>query len=436
MQRNYLSVAINTAVAPILAALCCALMHLGCGPEAGGKKVIVFWAMGAEGENVQQLIPEFERRNPDIHVRLQTIPWTAAHEKLLTAYAGRSTPDIAQLGNTWIPEFTILSALVNLQPWIDRSSEVKKEKYFPGIWETNVIDGTIYGIPWYVDTRLLFYRTDLLGQAGYDHAPRTWSEWFDASRKVRALAADTSHYAILLPTNNEWVPPVVMGLEMNSTLLRDGDRYGDFSGPAFTAAFTDFNDFFLNGWAPRKTQQIINVYDAFAEGVFAMYITGPWNIGEFLKRLPVTMQRNWMTAPMPSADSAYPGVSLAGGSSLVLFRASKMKDESWKLIEYLSEADRQAEFYHITGDLPAVRESWRDSSISSNKYIQAFYRQLDRVAATPKIPEWEQIAQKVREYSEIVALDRMSVHDALAALDREVNVILEKRRWMLDQGGK
>jgi len=421
---------------PILAALCCALMHLGCRPETGGKKVIVFWAMGAEGENVQKLIPEFERRNPDIHVRLQAIPWTAAHEKLLTAYAGGSTPDIAQLGNTWIPEFIILNALVNVQPWIDRSSEVKKEKYFPGIWETNVIDGTIYGIPWYVDTRLLFYRTDLLRQAGYDHAPRTWSEWFDASRKVRARAADTSHYAILLPTNNEWVPPVVMGLEKNSTLLRDGDRYGDFSGPAFTASFNDFNKFFLYGWAPRKTQQIINVYDAFAEGVFAMYITGPWNIGEFLKRLPASMQGNWMTAPMPSPDSAYPGVSLAGGSSLVLFRSSKMKDESWKLIEYLSEADRQAEFYNITGDLPAVRESWRDSSISSNKYIQAFYRQLERVTATPKIPEWEQIAQKVREYSEIVALDRMSVHDALAALDREVNIILEKRRWMLDHEGK
>lgn len=421
---------------PILAALCCALMHFGCRPEAGGKKVVVFWAMGAEGENVQKLIPEFERRNPDIHVRLQAIPWTAAHEKLLTAYAGRSTPDIAQLGNTWIPEFTILDALVDVQPWIDRSSEVKKEKYFPGIWETNVIDGTIYGIPWYVDTRLLFYRTDLLRQTGYDHAPRTWSEWFDASRKVRARATDTSHYAILLPTNNEWAPAVVMGLERNSTLLRDGDRYGDFSGPAFTAAFTDFNNFFLNGWAPRKTQQIINVYDAFAEGVFAMYITGPWNIGEFLKRLPASMQGNWMTAPMPSADSVYPGVSLAGGSSLVLFRASKVKDESWKLIEYLSEADRQADFYKITGDLPAVRESWRDSSISSNKFIQAFYRQLERVAATPKIPEWEQIAQKVREYSEIVALDRMSVHDALAALDRDVNVILEKRRWMLDHEGK
>jgi multiple sugar transport system substrate-binding protein len=43
---------------------------------------------------------------------VQQIPWTAAHEKLLTAYVGESTPDIAQMGNTWIPEFHAVRALV------------------------------------------------------------------------------------------------------------------------------------------------------------------------------------------------------------------------------------------------------------------------------------------------------------------------------------
>src|ERR1043165_7795676 len=75
----------------------------------------------SEGENVQKLIPEFERRNPGIHVKMQAIPWTAAHEKLLTAYAGDATPDVAQLGNTWVPELSTLTALEDLSPWIARS---------------------------------------------------------------------------------------------------------------------------------------------------------------------------------------------------------------------------------------------------------------------------------------------------------------------------
>ncbi|MCK4689629.1 MAG: extracellular solute-binding protein [Candidatus Marinimicrobia bacterium] len=66
--------------------------------------------MGAEGEHIQKLMPEFEKCT-GINVKVQSIPWTAAHEKLLTAYAGNSTPDICQLGNTWIPEFVALNAI-------------------------------------------------------------------------------------------------------------------------------------------------------------------------------------------------------------------------------------------------------------------------------------------------------------------------------------
>ncbi|MEC8456961.1 MAG: extracellular solute-binding protein, partial [Pseudomonadota bacterium] len=65
-----------------------------------------FWAMGNEGGTVGQLMPEFERRNPGVRVAVQPLPWTAAHEKLLTAYAGASLPDVSQIGNTWVSELT------------------------------------------------------------------------------------------------------------------------------------------------------------------------------------------------------------------------------------------------------------------------------------------------------------------------------------------
>ena len=55
-----------------------------------------------------QLLPQFHREHPDIHVDVQQIPWTAAHEKLLTAHVGDAFPDFAQIGNTWIPELVAL----------------------------------------------------------------------------------------------------------------------------------------------------------------------------------------------------------------------------------------------------------------------------------------------------------------------------------------
>jgi len=389
---------------------------------------VVFWAFGVEGEHVAKLIPEFERRNPGIHVRVQMIPWNAAHEKLLTAFAGESLPDISQLGNTWIPEFNVLNAIEDLRPWVAQSAAVRDSSYFPGVWDTYRIDSVLYGIPWYVDTRVMFYRSDLLAQIGYPHGPRTWSELEDACAKL--VARSTGNYGIFFSTNNEWAPPVLFGLQKHSSLLKDHDTRGNFSGPEFADATREFYKFFRNGWAPVKTTQIVNVYQAFAEGYFALYMSGPWYIGEFTRRLPDSLRNSWMTAPLPGPDDSS-SISFAGGSGLVMLRTSKHKAEVWKLMEFLSEPAQQINFYRLTGNLPARLEAWHDSSLVHNVYAAAFFKQLNNAVALPKVPEWEQIAQEVRQYVELITMDQLTVDEGLKALDRKVDIILEKRRWMV-----
>ena len=93
----------------------CILFLSGCASDASDGTTLKFWTIGREGEVVAQLLPEFERAHPGVHVQVQQIPLTAAHEKLLTAFAGDALPDICQLGNTWIPEFAALGALEPLQ---------------------------------------------------------------------------------------------------------------------------------------------------------------------------------------------------------------------------------------------------------------------------------------------------------------------------------
>src|SRR5256886_4677838 len=147
-----------------------------------------------------QLLPEFTKLHPDIEVRIQQLPWTAAHQKLLTAFAGEATPDLCQLGNTWIPEFVALKALEPLDRSLARSTSVQASDYFPAIWDTNIIGGTLYGLPWAIDTRLLFYRRDLLAQAGFAEPARTWEEWSRMLAAIKALVG-AERYAVLLPLN-------------------------------------------------------------------------------------------------------------------------------------------------------------------------------------------------------------------------------------------
>jgi multiple sugar transport system substrate-binding protein len=405
-----------------------ALAFTGCKKEKTTGITLEFWAMGVEGENVIKLVPEFEKRNPGIKIKVQQLPWTAAHEKLITAFASETLPDVFQLGNTWIPEFVEFNAVEPLNKMII-TSVIKSDDYFKGIWDSNVIDTVVYGIPWYVDTRVLFYRKDILVKADYNSPPRTWDELYDCAQKIKKN--NPENYAILFPTN-EWVPYIIFGIQAGSKLLKNNNQYGDFSGKEFTGAYNFMMKFFHEKLALTDMTQVINVYQPFAEGYYSMYITGPWNITEMKKRLPENIQDKWMTAPLFSYDSTYPGISLAGGASLVINAASKNKDAAFKWIEYLSEKETQIKFYNLVSSLPPSIEAWKDTSLTNDPYLKAFYTQLTRTVATPKIPEWEQIVfGKIQQCAELTAQNKISVDIALKNLDNEVNNILEKRRWIL-----
>ena len=185
--------------------------------------------MGREGEVVSQLLPEFEKEHPGIKVQVQQIPWSAAHEKLLTAYVGDATPDIAMLGNTWVPEFVALDALEPLDSRVAVSKDIPRSDYFQGIWDTNTVDNVTYGIPWYVDTRVIFYRSDLLANAGCPQMPSTWASWRQCMIRIKSRMND-HQYPLLIPIT-EWPPIVILGLQSGSPILRNDGRFGGFSEP-------------------------------------------------------------------------------------------------------------------------------------------------------------------------------------------------------------
>jgi len=404
------------------------------GAEAGANNRVTlrFWAMGAEADALSKLMPGFERAHPEIRVDIQSIPWTAAHEKLMTAFVGGATPDLTQLGNTWIPEFTAIGALQRLDSMAAYPPVVDSADYFPGIWDTNVIHGALYGIPWYVDTRLLFYRKDILAAAGYDSMPGSWSRWRAAMEAIqRHEAGQPRRWPIFLPTN-EWNQPVIFGMQNGSTLLRDDDRYGDFSDSAFRSAFDFYVSLYRDKLAPiAGVNDMANPYQEFARGTFAMWITGPWNIGEFKRRLPDSLQHSWATAPIPGPEGDSSGISLAGGASFAIFKTSRHKAAAWQLIQYLSQPAQQLAFYRLSGDLPARLDVWRQSGLETDRYAHAFWVQLHRVRATPKVPEWESITAKLIDQAEESIRGGVAPARSLSVLDRDVNTILDKRRWII-----
>lgn len=408
------------------------LTFTSCTKDSDKIKTIKFWAMGSEAEQISKILPEFEKRFPDIKVKVQQIPWTAAQEKLITAFASDNTPDICQLGNTWIPQFASLNAIISLDKFIANSEIVKPEKFFSGIWETNIIDNKVYGIPWYVDTRLMFYRKDVFERAGFKNPPKNWDELYTLCVRIKETQKTKDKYPIFIPTN-EWNSFIIFGLQAGAELLKDENTRGNFSSKEFKEAFDYLIRFHKENLTPFGMMQVTNVYQAMAEEYISIYFSGPWNIPEFKKWMTGELADKWATAPMPGYLNEYPGVSLAGGSSLVIFKDSRYKDEVWKLIEFLSEPETQLKVYKVTNNLPAVIQAWRDTSLSNDIYMKAFYQQLQNVVSAPKIPEWEQIVfSKLQQYAEFAARGVMTTEEALKKLDEDADRILEKRRWLVE----
>ena len=120
---------------------------------------MTMWAQGAEAENLPELLKEFEAANPGVTVEVTPIPWDAAHNKYQTAIAGGQTPDIAQMGTTWMGDFA--------DAFDPAPAEFADAGFFAGSMKSTEVNGASVGVPWYVDTRVLFYRKDLAEQAGY-----------------------------------------------------------------------------------------------------------------------------------------------------------------------------------------------------------------------------------------------------------------------------
>jgi multiple sugar transport system substrate-binding protein len=397
---------------------------LGC--RGKGKKGIELrvWVMGAEGEKIRDMTTLFEKENPNISVKVQSIPWSDAHMKLLTSVIGGTAPDICQLGTTWVPEFAAMNALAPLDGYIERSDAVKRGNFFKGSWGTNVIKDKIYGIPWYVDTRVLFYRKDIMRDVGYNNPPSTWKE---LKAVCRALVLDTDgdgtpeRYAINLPTSDAFILLMFIW-QVGGDILSSDYTTPSFNNPKTREAFEFYCSFFKEGLAPIGGTADIDLFHAFKTGFLPMFISGPWMIKLLNEQVP-EINGKWAVATLPKNKT---GTSFIGGCSFSIFKNSKNKDAAWRFIEYMSKPESQTRWFELTGDLPAVRRSW-DKDIFKTPIVATFGRQLEDARSSPPIPEWEEIRDKMEIYLEEVIYKKRSMDEASELLQKESREILSRR---------
>jgi len=379
------------------------------GPATGE---LTIWAMGAEGQKLPDLLKDFEAANPGVKVTVTAIPWSAAHDKFTTAITAQKTPDMAMIGTTWMGEFAGLGALDPTPASIDKGA------FFPGAWGTTEVGGTSYGIPWYVETRLVYYRTDLAKKAGITTPPSDW-DGLKAMAKAMQDKAGTKWGINLQPGGTGSWQTVMPFAWSNGAQLNNGDQW-TFDTPQMAEAVKYYQSFFTEGLTNKTPAQGATQEPTFVDGSEPMFISGPWMMSAVEKVGGKGFADKYSVFPMPVKEKS---ASFVGGSNLGVFKTTKNRDAAWKLVQWLAKPEVQVKWYQMSTDLPSVTSAWQDPALTADTKLATFGKQLETAVAPPSFATWEQVAARFDAEIEKVAKTGADVDASLKSVQAEAQSI-------------
>ncbi len=150
-------------------------------------------------EDTEALVDGFNDSQEDVSTDLQVVGWADGHQTLITMISGKQAPDLANVSASWMIEF---NAIGELEPLDDKFTPGFLDAFVPSGLEAMRIDGKLMGLPYFLDPRALYYRTDLFEAAGLQ-PPTTWDE-VRAAAKALHNPPDVYGFGMELGDNYEY----------------------------------------------------------------------------------------------------------------------------------------------------------------------------------------------------------------------------------------
>jgi multiple sugar transport system substrate-binding protein len=382
------------------------------GPATGTVKI---WAMGTEGEKLPELVKGFKEANPDATVEVTAVPWQDYAKKIETAVASGSTPDATMVGSSDLASFVAGGGLEAVPEDL-----VEKKSFFPGAQGSSEIDGATFAVPWYVETRALFYRKDLADAARLT-APESWDKFDEFAKGIQGQGAKWG-FSAATGTPYTWQTILPYMWQAGAQLTDEKRTQLTFDSPQALEGLNRYQSLFTNGIASQNGPvNLGEIEPKFVSGEVGSFLSGPWEIGllkqaggeEFLSKVGL--------APVPAGPAG--NTSYIGGSHLAVFKNAKNRDGAWKLVRWLSKAETQEQWFKISGDLPAVQSAWDSNALSSDPYLKVFGKQLENAQNAPAVTTWTQIGALIDAEAEKVAKGASTPEEARAAIQSSAKKI-------------
>ncbi|GIQ71127.1 extracellular solute-binding protein [Xylanibacillus composti] len=393
------------------------------------------------------VLQPYREAHPDIALEIKVLDWAPAWSTIVKAVSEGTGPDVLQLGTTWVPAIAAMDGLEELTTLVDEIGG--SESFLPASWQTTGIQGdpAIYAIPWHVDARAVYYRTDVFEQAGIDpdEAFDSWESFLEALRSVNGTKIDgAAVHAFAIPGKHDWdimqnFFPWIWGAG-GQVLTADGQQAA-FNSEAALEGILYYMNLVREGLVDETSlaKNSRQVEDDFADGKSAAVISGPWLASRLATpherggKAETVAARHYAIAPIPAGPEGR--ATFIGGSNLSIVKHSERKAEAWELIKYLSSPEAQARYAEVTGFLPARLEVLDAAANEPDTALAAFAEAASYGRSFPSIPQWGPIettlVNHISAIWDMVASDsdyedkiRAVLNDAV----EEVNSILERSR--------
>ncbi|HSN10697.1 MAG TPA: extracellular solute-binding protein [Propionibacteriaceae bacterium] len=383
----------------------------GTAPSHGDALTV--WVMGDSGTKFQNLVAPFEKTT-GIKVTVEAIPWESVNDRVTSAVASGKGPDVTQIGLSQLATFLKGDALADISAEVGSYPNLA-EANFPAAVSSKVLNpnGGIHSIPWIADTRVLFYRSDLLSAAGIAKPPATWDELrADAKTLTNAKAKKYGYY---IP---QWDAPlpVTYTWQTGAEIMADGKV--DVTSAGFTEAVDHYLGLYADGSVPTAAD--FDQTAGFINGSAAMLVSGPYLAKAIQDQAP-DLKGKWNVTTVPTDKN---GTSLYAGSNMGVWKNTTNKTGALMLLDFLANPSTQVAWYASNGDLPAAVKAYEDPKLSSDPLVSVYAQQLKQSRLLPVSTKWDAASSEILTALNKVAIskaDRASTLQALAAKVAQIN---------------
>ncbi|MBT2442587.1 sugar ABC transporter substrate-binding protein [Streptomyces sp. ISL-36] len=322
--------------------------------EVKGRVSLQTWALKPKfTAYMEGVIDAFEKKHPGVQVEWLDQPGEGYSEKVLSQAAGGSLPDVVNLP----PDFALPLVKQGMLLDVAKADPKLESDYVEGgtaAYRFAGQDGT-YGYPWYLNTDVNYWNSTLLTRYGLDpkKPPATLDELISAARTVK----EKSNGSVYLMSRK---PGLMDFANAGVKLMSDDGTTFTFNTPEAAALLDTYRGAFKEGLLPKDvlTEKYAGNTQLFTSGTAAWTTAG----GNYITSLATD---NPSLAPQVVASPAM-GTPPLYVQGLSVSKGTKNRATALALARWVTNAENQAAFAHLTSIFPSTKASASDAFFSKS----------------------------------------------------------------------